>query len=313
MVGSVSAVAMPSDSQGPPPDDPDAALIPEVIESPSRVEIAVPEPSPESEPDPDPAPHPREPGDESPAGLATAATQEDPSTEGAGSEEAPWRPFILGPDWTRRVELGFNGNQGNTESTSLRANFVATRRAEREESRLRLNYQFTTRDSRTVANRFFSEYRYDRLRRESRWRSFYRGSYERDQFQDWDHRLTAGGGFGFQFIEQEGVSMLARGGISGAMDIGGVDSDPRAEAILGVDYSNQINDRHEVSAIIDFLPSVTEEQRYRLNARAEWEILVDPDRNLSLRIGGEERFDSEPGGTSNKSDISYFVTLAVEF
>ncbi len=222
-----------------------------------------------------------------------------------------WRSLMDG--WVRRVELGASGTEGNSRTGSFRSTIGATKKEGLDEVSLDATYQFASRDSQTTQDRFNAVGRYDRLMAESRWRCFATGTYESDRFRDWDHRWTSGGGFGYQAIQDEGTSLLTRGGMSLAQDIGGFNDDVRTEAILGMDVSHQIDERQKITGSIDFLPNVADLDEYRVNARAGWEFLIDPESNLSLRIGGEDRFDTTAAGDSKRNDLSYYAVIAVEF
>lgn len=240
---------------------------------------------------------------------------------GSESEGSPGSPlagdaskgswFLEG--WTKRVEVGANGVQGNAEGASLRANVQASRGDERTQASIGGVYEYATSRGDVTQNRLAVNGRAERLMVGSAWRSFVLGSYETDQFRDWDHRLTAGGGFGYQFIRSERTSLIARGGMSAARDLGGLDERIRPEAILGLDFTHSISERQRVSGALDFLPDVADTRAYRVNTRASWEVMIDPESHLSLRIGGENRYDATASGGSRRDDLSYFAVLAVEF
>ncbi len=215
--------------------------------------------------------------------------------------------------WTHRVELAASGTEGNARTGNFRGAFNASRHTELTQASLSLTYQYGTRDSSVTQERFVTSGRFDRLMKDSRWRSFLSGSFEIDRFRDWDYRLTGGGGFGYQVIKDEKTDLLARGGLSLAQDIGGLDEHVRSEAILGLDLARTIDERQKVIGALDFLPTIGEFDQFRINARLSWEILLDPESRLSLRIGGENRYDTTARAGALRNDISYYAGIAVEF
>jgi len=242
---------------------------------------------------------------------AIAQTPADVDVPEIEDDPGLWGTLITG--WKRRIEMGASGTEGNSRTGSFRGSLQLTRKSENHEFLVDSTYQYATRDSQTTQDRFSSNARLDRLMVGSRWRYFMTGSYERDRFRDWDHRWTSGGGFGYQALKDDETSLLARGGMSLAQDIGGLDDTLRTEAILGLDLSHAVSERQKIVGSIDFLPNVQDMNEYRVNAKGGWEILLDPESNLSLRIGGEDRYDATAKGISRRNDLSYYAVIAVEF
>jgi hypothetical protein len=50
-----------------------------------------------------------------------------------------------------------------------------------------------------------------------------------------------------------------------------------------------------------------------MNAKAGWEIVVDPEVNMTLKLGVEDRYNDNPGPDRKKNDIEYFALLAWSF
>lgn len=241
-----------------------------------------------------------------------SAPDADAGTTDAGIDPIEGDGWFLS-GWTKRIEVGANGVHGNAEGSSLRASVHATRVDERTQASVTGTYEYGTSLGEVTQNRLAVSGRAERLMVDSPWRSFVLGSYESDQFREWDHRLTAGGGFGYQVVTSERTSLVARGGMSAGRDVGGLDGRVRPEAILGLDFTHAIDERQRIGGAVDFLPDVGDTRSYRVNTRASWEIMIDPASRLSLRIGGENRHDTTASGGSRRDDLSYFAVLAVEF
>jgi hypothetical protein len=62
----------------------------------------------------------------------------------------------------------------------------------------------------------------------------------------------------------------------------------------------------------DYLPSLDNFPDFRLDARAGYQIRVDPDSNLLLRAGVVDRYNSNPGNRK-RNDVEYFLMLGWEF
>lgn len=316
----------------PPGDDPDAAALPGALQTPAPDRRIGVTPAPTTPPEPEVTPEPQDPPvPAEPAAPIAPALPDEPAVEpqtlvasgaprvvntpldqgDAPSDAFVWPAFLSG--WKRRVEIGAFGATGNTSTESFRGTFRTSRKTPENETTINLSYQYATRESSVTQNRFVMTTRYDKLKKDSKWRYFLTNSYETDEFRDWDYRVTGGGGFGYQLIKDDKTSLLSRGGLSLAQDYGGLNEDLRTEAILGLDLTHKINDRQKISGRIDYLPNVNSPSEYRLNAKADWEFLIDPQTHLSLRVGAEDRFDSDARGRSRKNDINYYIVLAIEF
>ncbi|MCB9845332.1 MAG: DUF481 domain-containing protein [Phycisphaeraceae bacterium] len=252
-----------------------------------------------------------EPTDSPPPESDSSAEPDQDARSLDQGEGFRWPRFLTG--WKRRVEFGANGAEGNVSSNSVRTSLLTTRNTPETETTVRMQYLFATREGNTTQNRFDASMRYDNLLPKSDWRTFLTATYESDQFRDWDHRVGAGGGFGYQAYKDESTSLLARGGVNLSRDFGGLDEDVRTQAILGVDVTHTISPRQKLTATLDVFPDLTSAGDVRANARATWEFLIDPESRLSLRLGGEDRFDTSASSKSKRNDLTYFAVLAFEF
>ncbi len=228
--------------------------------------------------------------------------------ENAGGEVSFWK------QWTGGVEAGLNGSTGNTETFNLRAGAKAERKGEHWENKFDILYNRATDDGTTTKNRVEANLRNDyKFGGESRWRLFTTVKYEYDDFQDWNHRLSFGAGVGYALIQSERTLLVGRAGIGVRKEFGGSRNEWIPEGILGLDFEHKLTERQKLTATVDYLPSLDPWGPYRLNAKAAWEVLVDPESKLSLKIGAEDRYDSDPGADRKKNDLDYFAMLVWAF
>jgi putative salt-induced outer membrane protein YdiY len=232
---------------------------------------------------------------------------------GAGdAEEAPVLSFWDG--WGHTVALGLNGSEGNTENLSIRASLKGERKEEFMATAYELIYGRVEQSGDVTQNRFEGRARNDWLFRDSpRWRYFLTATYEYDDFQDWQHRVTVGNGFGYAFIQDERTLLLGRAGIGVVREFGGSDNRWRPEGILGVDLEHKLTERQKLTATAEVFPELLELGPYRARAAASWEVLLDEEMNLNLRLGVEDRYDSSPGEGRKRNDFTYFAMLGFTF
>ena len=215
--------------------------------------------------------------------------------------------------WTGSVDLGINGSSGNTETFNFRGAVGVAKDTPEHSTSAGITYSVKTSDSETTENRLELNGRRDWKFEDSAWRFFVLGKLEFDEFQAWDGRASLFAGPGYVFVENEKTFLMGRVGVGGAYEFGGSqDDDFIPEALLGADFTHQLTERQSIYANLDFYPSLEDIGPYRAVAKAGWQVTVDPETNLVLKIGVEDRYDSSPGG-QKRNDVDYFATLGWTF
>lgn len=223
-------------------------------------------------------------------------------------------PASFWDGWTGGFELGLNGSSGNTERLSFRAGANAGRTTDELDTKASVTYSYAKDEADVTDNMFVGNLRNDWLfPDESRWRIFADGTFEFDEFQEWDMRLSGSGGVGYELIDTEKTFLLGRIGIGLTREVGGSENAVVPEAVLGVDFEHQLTERQKITASADYHPELSDIGPYRVHSQAAWEILVDPEVNMSLKIGVDDRYDSSPGSGFNRNDLDYFAMLVWSF
>ncbi len=253
--------------------------------------------------------------------LPVFAQEDEPASEPEvistgeeiGEEIEPAQRASIWDGWTGNVALGLNGASGNTERTNLRGAIDGTRDTEFMTTNATALYTYATDDGDISESRFFAGLLNDWKLEDSRWRVFGEGSAEFDNFQDWEWRVASAGGLGYELIDNDKTTLLGRAGLGLSREIGGSDNSIRPEGLIGASLSHQLTERQKLTADATLYPDLGETGDFRVVANAAWEMLIDPEVNMSLRIGVEDRYDSTPGGDSKKNDFAYFAMLVWEF
>lgn len=213
--------------------------------------------------------------------------------------------------WAGNVELGLNGSSGNTERLNLRAGLGLERKTKKMETTIGASYTYATEEGNNTTNKARLDVRNDWLTGTA-WRYFAQGAVEYDEFQNWDLRLSAFGGVGYAFIDNDRTLLLGRAGLGLSREIGGSDNTIRPEGLLGVDFNHKITDSTKWTSSIDFFPDLSEIGAYRFNAKAGIETLLDAKSNMYLKLGAEDRYDSTPNG-AKRNDLDYFALVGWKF
>jgi len=214
--------------------------------------------------------------------------------------------------WSGSFELGLDGSSGNTETFNFRFGLDVERKWDIHQFDIDLDYIRKTADGVETANRSFLDWRYERLFRDSYWTWFVHGTFEYNDFEAWDARVTADTGLGYQLITTEATKLISRAGGGFSRKIGLPDDYWAPELVLGLDFEHKIGKRHRLKAKVDYTPDVTNFASFRINSQASWEMLIDEEMNLSLKLSVLDRYDSVPEG-AKPNDLDYSAVVMWRF
>jgi putative salt-induced outer membrane protein YdiY len=246
--------------------------------------------------------------------CAASVTQAQDEGEAAPEEEAIEAPNTMLEGWEGSIELGLSGSTGNTEQFNVRAGIGGDRLTKKMETRVRLTYQYGSEDGDKTKDRLIGRIRNDWLTPEGNpWRYWATGEAEYDAFQDWDWRWAVAGGLGYEFILNDKTTLIGRAGVGLNQKLGGEENKIVAEGILGVDWIHQLTERQKIFVTADYFQAFDYITEFRARVIAGWEILVDPEVNLALKLGIEDRYDTRPGDGNKKNDLDYFAVLVYSF
>lgn len=228
---------------------------------------------------------------------------EEPATVPAEKKHKP--PPKL---WEGTFELGMDGTDGNSETLNVRCGLNVKRKTEENVVTLKLDYNKKTNGGCETANRAFVDGRWERPFPDSPWSSFTHSTLEYDEFKAFDLRVTFDAGMGYQFVKTEKASLIGRYGGGFSHEIGGPDEDFVPEVVFGLDFERRLNKRQKITATAEYMPDATEFGEFRVNSQASWEVLLDADMNLSLKLSARDRYDSTPHG-AKANDLDYAALL----
>lgn len=249
--------------------------------------------------------------------LGLAAPLDHAAALGLKADEekkAPAEDGELFKHWDSQIELGVNGSSGNSENFNIRAGFISKRVTDRNETLFGVLYTYATSDGTSTRNRFEAALRNDfLLAPDSRWSLFAQGKFEYDEFQDWKYRTQLFGGVGYAFIKDDVFLLRGRLGAGATKEFGSSRNEFIPEGLVGVDFDWKITKATRYFALGEFYPSFENSSDYRLLGKTGLEIMVDPELKLSLKMGVEDRYNSNPGGDRKKNDVDYFIALGLAF
>jgi len=214
--------------------------------------------------------------------------------------------------WSGGFELGMNGSQGNSPLFNFRLGNDFERKTDSNLFTTNVNYSYSNQNSIVSQNRALWNMRDEILFGKSPWTLFASSQLEYDQFRDVEFRLGIYGGVGYTIFNDDVTTMKARVGAGAARQIGGPQDRWVPEGLLGWECTHKFTDRQRFIAAVDVYPSLAYFGQYRVRARAAYEIIVAPEWGLTLRIGIQDRYDTNPGD-SKRNDFDYFTTIMLRF
>jgi putative salt-induced outer membrane protein YdiY len=225
--------------------------------------------------------------------------------------------FEIKPDaqklWDGSFDFGMDGSEGNSETFNLRFGFHAKRKAENNVLTLGLDYNRQTAQTIAKANRLYFDGRLERLIGDSRWSLFAHETIEYDEFQSFDVRDTSDAGVGYQALKSDSTALVGRMGAGFSHEYGGPENGHYTpEIVFGLQLERKISKRQKLIGVVEYAPDVGNFIRYRIRTQAALEVLLDQEKNLSLRMGILERYNSVPNG-ARPNDLDYAMTLLWKF
>ncbi len=218
--------------------------------------------------------------------------------------------FLRG--WSRRVDAGVRGEQGTSDSTVITSGLSFG--YEDEWTRWTLNGRsFFDRDEDGVTdNNARVDLRRDWLAPDSRWFWSLGSRYQFDKTEAWKHRMTVTGGPGYHLLQSESHRLDAIFGPAFTREFGDVNED-KAEGSFVLDYDRKTSERSKFTFFNNvFLELAPDGGDVRNLTRAEWSIDLAERPKLSLILGAENEYLTDPEGDDDNNNLKYYVTIGLD-
>lgn len=234
-----------------------------------------------------------------PAGIA-AAEPEDTGLFGTG-----WLS-----DWERRFDLGLAGSRGKSDNSKVNLAFNADLATEKTRINSRTAYFYAKSEDETSDNSFFTSINRDWLKPTTPWFTFAGGRFDIDRFKDYDYRVNANSGFGYEFANSEKLLFVGRTGVGFNKTFGGERQEFTPEGLLGLESRWRINAAQRLALANTFYPSFDSFDEYRNVTTFDWILDLDERAGVSLKVGMSNEYDSETEDNISKNDFKYMLSLS---
>ncbi|MBT2971091.1 MAG: hypothetical protein B6D72_17465 [gamma proteobacterium symbiont of Ctena orbiculata] len=218
----------------------------------------------------------------------------------------------LGADeenWKHEVEAGLNGASGNSDSINLHTGYSGSYKDANHGWKFVTAYDKARSDGVESRNQFIADLLKDWYWTDNPWFAFVQGRYDWDEFKEWDYRLAASAGVGYEFIKGASFYLVGRAGLGGNKTYGDVEEVFTQEATLGFDAAWTISERESVDFKITFYPSLEQDGEYRNISSFNWRMTMSEQGALAMKIGLINEYDSLAAPGTEKSDFKYNLSL----
>ncbi|MEM6333537.1 MAG: DUF481 domain-containing protein [Planctomycetota bacterium] len=250
---------------------------------------------------------------------APAVTPEALAPPAPEEEIEEVKPGIFGTDlltgWDRTFSLGLYGSEGNTQELDVTAQVDAAYEDDLHRWLFNASWFYGTQDSETTDNEVLLSLRKDWLIPDSRWFVFALGTYEYDDFEAFQHRVTASVGVGYDFIKEDDLALRGLAGVGAQREFGSDNENITPEGLLGVEFMWKPFAGQRLTASHFFYPELErfDELGNRNVSKVEYTIDIDRDYGLSFKVGAINEYESQTDDDSFHNDFDYYAAIVYGF
>ena len=210
--------------------------------------------------------------------------------------------------WDKEINVGFSGSEGDTDESDLLIGSDLDYADKRKRWLLRARYELSySENEKDDHNAQVSALR-DWLFVDSPWFAFSYTTYNFDEFEAWEHRVTTGAGPGYRIIPEGKLQLDLRTGPFITYEFGDED-DARPEYGLGFFGRWDPNAGHSVR-LNNVYYQTLDHAEFRNVSSLEWKIRIAFTSGLSLKVGVNNEYDS--ASEDSKNDLRYYSALALD-
>ncbi|MCC5834486.1 MAG: DUF481 domain-containing protein [Opitutales bacterium] len=215
--------------------------------------------------------------------------------------------------WSYQAGADISGRSGNADSQRVGMNFRAVLSGPNDRLEFYGSYDYAETDGQRGA---------DELKGGTRFTSFFSGDMgwflrtelERDTFEGIDFRSTNAAGLTYRFIKRDGMDLEGSAGFSYRYETymdGGTEDYPGLD--FGLLFNWRFADWGRLTSTVSYVPSVEDFRDYLLEQDTGVEIPLGSSDFWRLRIGLNNRYNSDPDTGREKLDTAYYLRLLLSW
>lgn len=218
--------------------------------------------------------------------------------------------------WSGSVSLGAQMRRGNTDSSDVRFDATALRKAPREELALRFYADYGETEGETDTNEIFGEVKL-KVFQTDRFYLFGLTNMEYDEMENLDLRAQVFGGPGYNFIDTERTKLLGEigAGLTGEFfdeDDGGDEETLEASLRLNAEWRQKLFANAEFFQGLTVYPSLGKFGDYRL--RSESTLSAPFSEQWAIKLSLVDDYDSNPESEDvKKNDLKFIAAIQYKY
>jgi putative salt-induced outer membrane protein YdiY len=211
--------------------------------------------------------------------------------------------------WTMRLELGINGETGNTDRVAVNGGLKINRTTDKDRLLIYAQGRFAHENGEDTVREIFGGAKLE-VDLNDRLFAFGNLYLENDKFENLKLRTNLTGGLGYFIIKEETQELKVRGG-AGLRFESYDDGTNTTGAVLegGVDYRVDITPWLRFVHGTTIYPTVDDFGDFRLMVENAGEIPLSNKENWKLRLGVRNAYDSMPQPGIKRLDTFYFLNV----
>ena len=234
---------------------------------------------------------------------ATAAGSEDVETAAIEPpSESPWKGS---------VSLAATGSKTTTSSYNIRLGAEAHRKSDSEQFDVTASWYWNQSNGATSDNDILVRADQEWFIADSRWLYFAQATWQYDQFEHWEHRVSPYGGVGYKLFDEKDLTLTLKGGGGVTWQYQDGQVDPQLLFELSTDW--KIDDRQTLSGGMSIAPDPVDWGNYLAIVSVDWKMKLGSDTPWALNLGLRNIYDSQPSGGSTANDLKAYAGLSLDF
>ncbi len=242
-----------------------------------------------------------------------ATSEGEKAAQQAAEDFANWVDSWFFPGWEKSVAAGFSGTDGNSDTFSFYASVATGYEDDTDRWDINANYFLNYSDGDKEQNQFKAIAIKDWLLPDSDWFYWAQGTFQYDQFTDWETRAGLFGGIGYELIKGDVHTVLLRAGVGGQYEWGDI-NEFTPEAMAGIDWDWAISETQAFKFYNYLYPSLDPGfSEFRNLTGALYEVQLAAGNGFKLQLGVENEYNSEVAAGFDENDLKYFGALGFDF